>query len=63
MNDPYIVILPAQAARIAQETAKTGAAISVSQYGNTLTLNTGCDKFSINSGGGDIVPNNQEPLC
>ena len=58
----YVTILPAQAARIVQEVAKTGAAIGVSQSGNTLSLNTGKETFNIGPGGYDIPPPNQESL-
>lgn len=58
-----ITILPAQAARIAQETAKTGAAVGVSQSGSTLTIETGQRVFGIDADGSDIVPKGQEKLC
>lgn len=63
MSSSQVTILPAQAARIVQETAKTGAAVGVSQSGSTLTLDTGRERFAINAGGGTIHPANQEKLC
>lgn len=60
-----ITILPLQAARLACETDKTGAAIRVSQFGSsTLTLNTGQKEFTINAQGHDIpAPNQESFLC
>lgn len=63
MAPPDVTILPAQAARIVQETAKTGAAVGVSQSGSTLKLETGRETFIINAGGFDIPLPNQEKLC
>jgi len=62
-SPPVVTILPAQAERIAQESAKTGTAIGVSQSGSTLTLVTEKATFSINAGGHDIPNPNQESLC
>jgi len=58
-----ITILPAQAARIAQETARTGSAVGVSQSGSILTINTARGTFQINAGGSDISGPGQESLC
>lgn len=58
-----VVILPAQASRIAQETAKTGAAIGVSQSGSNLTLDIGKETFAINAGGFNIPSSEQERMC
>lgn len=61
---PDVTIFPAQAARIVQETAKTGAAVGVSQSGSSLILDTGRETFMINAGGFDIPdPKSQEKLC
>lgn len=60
---PQLTIFPAQAARISQEAAKTGAAVGVSQQGSTLTINTGLQTFRIGAAGQDIVEPDQEKLC
>jgi hypothetical protein len=52
-----VTILPAQAHRISEETAKTGAAIGVARsgsYQNALIIDTGRGIHIINAGGGDI---------
>jgi hypothetical protein len=60
---PAVTILPAQASRIARETAETGAAVGVSQSGSLLTLDTGRATFVIDAGGHDIPNPSQEALC
>ena len=57
-----ITILPAQAARISQEAAKTGAAVGVSQSGSTLTIDTGREQFRIGAAGQDLPNPEQEQL-
>lgn len=59
---PQITILPAQAARISLEAAKTGAAVGVSQSGSVLTLDTGRQTFVIGAGGQDLPHPDQERL-
>jgi predicted Rossmann fold nucleotide-binding protein DprA/Smf involved in DNA uptake len=58
-----IVIFPAQAARISQEAAVTGAAIGVSQDGNSLIIETGRKTIRIGAAGQDLPNPEQEKLC
>jgi hypothetical protein len=59
---PDVVILPAQAEKIAKVAAVAGTAIGVSQHGSTLILDTGSLTMVIDAGGNDIPPPNQERL-
>ena len=63
MTEARVTILPAQAARISRETAKTGSAIGVTQSGSLLKLDTGKATYVINAGGFDVPSPNQEQLC
>lgn len=59
MSNLVVTIMPGQASRIAQEAAKTGAAVGVSQsgsYHNALIIDTGRGIIIIDPGGGDIQP-------
>ena len=63
MSEGRVTILPAQAYRISEEAAKTGAAVGVSQSGSTLTINTGRETFRIGAAGQDLPHPEQEKLC
>jgi hypothetical protein len=58
-----VTILPGQAARISREASKTGAAIGVSQSGNSLIIDTGRAVYTINAAGGDITPISEGDTC
>lgn len=59
----YITILPAQAARIAQEAAKTGAAIGLSQQGCLITLYITPNQILAIDAKGEDLPKQEEKLC
>lgn len=58
-----VVLFPAQAARVSQEAAESGAAVGVTNDGNTVILNTGRKIVRIGAAGQDLPEPNQEKLC
>lgn len=57
-GNPRVVILPKQVMRLLEESYNTGAAIGITQDGNTLHLDTGRRKLHIDANGNEIPKEN-----